>query len=319
MQNSRPQNWLWKTIAMVALPFALLALPVWWREKTSWRPYPLPVKFCARSITFSPDSKLVAVGEFGWVNVWEVQSHALVKTIETGGIVQMLAFSPDGNTLVCGMSSSYLVLWDWRNGRPLTRESVKSKHQFGSSNVETFAFTPDGQFLMVGMENGELQRWNLRTMQARHSLTNGTGKIGVALSPDGSLFARCDNGGISLNDTRTGKLKTMVAGDGGTAIALSKDGSVMAAIGWREKLVVWNTQTGVELRSWPATIDRGTALAAISPDGTKVSDGNHLWDVATGELLKELSGDRDEGLAFSPDGATLATGSSNSAELWRLK
>ena len=62
---------------------------------------------------------------------------------------------------------------------------------------------------------------------------------------------------------------------------------------------------------------------AISRDGRMVAAGNSLgtvkvWQPETGEELVELLAHRSElqGLAFSPDGSTLATSAEGSVKLW---
>ena len=305
---------------MLVLPIALLALPVWWREKTSWQPYHLSVKSWARSIAFSPDSKYVAVGESGWVNVWDVQSHNLVKAINTGDLVQTVAFSSNSQVLACGMARDSVTLWDWRNGRVLQNIPISNKQNPGAQTVDALAFVPDGQTLAVGLSDGSFDLVNFQIFKIRNPLPGHPQnyKRGVALSPDGKTFAREENTGITLYDTRTIKAKGVLSG-AASAIAFSADGARVAGIGQGESVTVWDAKSGAVLHSWPIKVVYGIPLVALSPDGAKVSDGYHLWDVATGKLEKEFPGSRDEGLAFSPDGATLATGSSNRAELWRLK
>ena len=60
----------------------------------------------------------------------------------------------------------------------------------------------------------------------------------------------------------------------------------------------------------------GSTLASASEDGTL-----RLWDVATGEPLKTLTGHTQwvSSIAFSPDGQTLASGSADGTVLlWDL-
>src|SRR5262249_46480944 len=59
----------------------------------------------------------------------------------------------------------------------------------------------------------------------------------------------------------------------------------------------------------------------LSPDGKALAgqgrDGIiHLWDVATGELLRRINTDRAGSLTFSPDSKTLAATEGSSIHLW---
>jgi WD40 repeat protein len=80
---------------------------------------------------------------------------------------------------------------------------------------------------------------------------------------------------------------------------------------------------------WSGSLGRQIAGAALSPDGRWLvtADGNtlRLWNPETGLYLGQaaaVEGARLNGLAFSPDGLTLASGDSGKeprVRLWRLK
>src|SRR5207248_6906572 len=67
------------------------------------------------------------------------------------------------------------------------------------------------------------------------------------------------------------------------------------------------------------------ACSALSPDGKKIATGGmdgiiHIWDAETGEFVRALVGHGSYvyGLAWSPDGHTLASAGSfdGTAKLW---
>ncbi len=102
-----------------------------------------------------------------------------------------------------------------------------------------------------------------------------------------------------------------------TALAYFPDGSRVASSSVDGTARVWNLLNGREVvayRGHPAPASALNAAAvAVHPSGKLVASAGgpdiHLWDAATGERTRVLSGGHAEavrGLAFTPDGATLA-------------
>jgi WD40 repeat protein len=107
------------------------------------------------------------------------------------------------------------------------------------------------------------------------------------------------------------------------AVAWSPDGKFIVTGGNDQLVILWDAQTGAELRHFQGH----TALVssvAFSPDGRQVLTGSgdntaRLWDVATGKELRTFEGHSDwvMSVAFSPDGQQALTGSGDGkARLW---
>jgi WD40 repeat protein len=110
--------------------------------------------------------------------------------------------------------------------------------------------------------------------------------------------------------------------------ALSPDGGIVASGGWPDEIILWDTATGIRLKSIKSPTGQ-VASIAFSSDGTRLATGTYndptvtLWDVATGNPLATLGGGKSStvSVAFSPDGRTLAAGSSGSGQivLWDVE
>jgi len=176
-------------------------------------------------------------------------------------------------------------------------------------------------------------------------LLNGTSREGVRVindiagavnalvfSPDGqSLFVAAGDAGltgVAYHFRATdGKLMRKLEGhtDALYAIALSPDGKVLATGGYDQKIKLWSTSTGIELKLLKGHNGCVNGLS-FRPDGKVLASACadrtvKLWDVSTGARLDTLSQPLKEqyAVAFSPDGKTLAGGGAdNRIRFWRV-
>jgi WD40 repeat protein len=112
--------------------------------------------------------------------------------------------------------------------------------------------------------------------------------------------------------------------------ALSPDGRLAVSGGVWGPAVLWDTDTGAELRRFHGQ-EQGCLAAVFSPEGRLVATGcgDHTvrcWDPATGQELRRLAGHTADvtAVAFSPDRRQLLSGSAqyelgaDQVRLWDL-
>ena len=108
-----------------------------------------------------------------------------------------------------------------------------------------------------------------------------------------------------------------------SAIAVSRDGRLLATASWDRTVRLWNAHTGQEIRRFGGHQDVVRA-AALSPDGVQLLTGGvdnsaRLWDTRSGAELLQLKGHAGAvtAVAFSPSGDWLVTGSEDmTVRLW---
>ena len=286
------------------------------------------------TVSFSPDGQTLVSASYGWgdetVRLWDAATGTLRHTFEGYTFnVNSVSFSPDGQTLVSA-SDGAVRLWDVATG------TLRDIFQHGGRL--SVSLSPDGQIVASGSQSyRQVHLWDvatgtlLRTLDASHFYDN---IHSVSLSPDGQIVASgSERGTVRLWDVSDGTLRHTLEGHAGkvNSVSLSPDGLTLASGSSDETVRLWDVATGTLLRTLP--IGAEVTSVSFSPDGKTLANGHdsgswkediHLWDVATGTFLRalEIPGPGYlwvdvNSVSFSPDGQTLATGSSDeTVRLW---
>ncbi len=206
-----------------------------------------------------------------------------------------LALSSDGCLMATGDRSSVVVVRDPANGRPL-REL---------EGVPAAFYGPDSPTLAMG------------TAEFKRSVSS------LAFSPDGAILAAgygLTTGSIEfypqlikLWDPRSGRpLATLRVANSVSSLHFSADGKTLRATSHDGILRSWKVGSWEE--SGPLDTGAGILSAATTPDGTLLASGLFdgtivARDLATGRQVLRASGHPGwvVGVAFSPDGRTLAS------------
>jgi WD40 repeat protein/tetratricopeptide (TPR) repeat protein len=287
-------------------------------------------------VAFSPDGRTLVFdsgdGKNGWLFVVDaVGGRLLGKVPPPSQLLEAVAVSPDGHTILTGTSQSYLqqgeaTLWDAGTGWPLRRFTV-------AAPVRSVAFSPDGRRAATGSgvpgtAQGEARLWDVETGRPLQALGH-QGPVRVVLfSPDGRTLASAgDDGTARLWDVASGKPRPAALAHNAPvrALAFSGDSRLLLTGSDDQRAQLWDAATGQ--RVGEALRHQGPVRAvAVRGDGRLLATGGNdrtarLWEAPTGRPLDELVAHEGPvvSVAFGGDGRTLLTRStSTNAVGWRM-
>jgi WD40 repeat protein len=257
----------------------------------------------------------------------------------TGGVGNV-AFDPTGRILATAGFDRTVRLWDVS-----THRQIGNPLDGNTSFVNGVAFSADGQRLASAGEDGRIRMWSVRSrVRVGPTIDAHAGRVyDVAFSPDGSTIASADEDKtVRLWDVASGRQRAVLRGhDAGVyAVDYSRDGRYLASSSDDRTARLWDGRTGARIATLPrqrtlvrnvafSTDGRTLALASDNePGNTCAKDGVGcgavtLFDVRTrrpiGAPLTSQRGNA-RGIAFSPDGRTLASASyDRTVQLWNVR
>ena len=262
------------------------------------------VAFC---VAWHSDGRIATAhgnGDQFTVQVWKPQSDEREQgeefALPVGREYTAAAFSTDGRYLITGRGNGKVQIWDARNGRPIgdlgARVGPIGAH---AGPIRGVVFSPDGRYLASVSADSRVNLW------------------------DAAHLGELEMTGLQ-KPVRTFPVHSPVLC---VNVAFSPDGKQIAIGDTEHRVVVWEVETGKELRTLRGHSGDVYAVA-FSPDsiGRWVASAGEdstvkVWDSGTGKLIRSFRGHKGlvNSLAFIQGGQRLVTGSRDGTlKFWDL-
>ncbi|KAJ7080276.1 chromatin associated protein [Mycena crocata] len=220
-------------------------------------------------VQFSADGKWLATGCNRTAQIFDVQTGhktcvlADDSTGKTGDLyIRSVRFSPDGKYLATGAEDKRIRIWD------IAKRSIRIVFDGHQQEIYSLDFSFDGRLIVSGSGDRTVRIWD---MEDRSSRT-------LAVNPD------AEPSSSSSSASGTAPASTGTTDAGVTSVAISPDGTLVAA---------------------------GCVDAVV-----------RIWSVSTGALVEQLRGHSDSvySVVFTRDGTGIVSGSlDNTLKFWELR
>ena len=277
------------------------------------------------AVALTRDGKKLVTGSYDQtLRIWNVKTGSLLRTLsDHSKEIYCVATSGDGKLVASGGAERTIKLWDLRTG-----ELVRSLGNLILGHADTvtaLAFSPNHQFLVSASQDKTVRLWSLKSGKEIYTLKDYPAAVlALAIGWDGKSFAYGGKGTlISLRHTKTGKVMRSFSANPTRAVALSRQGALLA-VGSGPEIVIWNRQYQkklFELRGHTETV----SSLVFSADGQILVSGSYdqtvkLWHMSTGQMVNTLVGHQAAvcSVAYSLDGTLIVSGSAdNTVKIWQ--
>jgi WD40 repeat protein/DNA-binding SARP family transcriptional activator len=224
------------------------------------------------------DNTLLATAGNDTIAIWDMVTQQKKMDLQASGPVYFAVFNPDSTLLVSGGSYGEVTIWDLATGKKLHTLPIPLAEVFWAQ------FSPDGTRLVVSgwmdpqyAMDGRLLIWDLTPGSAQLAdpieiKASGRLVLSFSFSPDGQSLLTSAQEGVKVYDMNTYQPRfTIWQTNGGSSMSMySPDGQYIVS-GWDNGLTrVFDSQTGIELLSYPSPGSFKDWGVSFTPDGQRI-------------------------------------------------
>jgi len=276
---------------------------------------------------FSPDSSYISTVVSNTTLLWEIDTGKEVRRFQGSRDSFGTTFSADGR-YVLTHGEAAARLWDVATGM----EVRKFEGHGAAVNSATFAL--GGKQVLTASADKTARLWDTTTGREVRRFEGHSGALISAVgSPDGKyvLTTSEDDKTVRLWDAETAReIPRRFQKDPSDYLlfrpaTFSPDGRYVLTASWYTVALLWETESGREIRRFP---HRGPVFSAtFSPDGryvlvSGIDKATQLLDAQTGQVIRLFVGYSNEvnSVSFSSDGKyALTSDGEGTGHLWDLE
>jgi WD40 repeat protein/predicted Ser/Thr protein kinase len=241
---------------------------------------------------------------------WQAGTPAPVFTVDARGPVTSIAASANGRWLVTAGQPASAAIFDARDGRRLADLP-------DARPARAMAVSADGRRIYAGESDGTLSVWDWVDGVARgpRRTSSADREVLTLAVRRGDVIVAHRNRRVVLRDGGSGReIRRLQPSSAAFSLAVSPDGRFLAAGTWVGSIVIWDLESGRQVRELKGQA-RGVIGLDFSPDGRLLVSASlggpmWVWDVDTGLWLATVPSRAvgAERVRFVDNGMRLAIG-----------